>query len=199
MLIENFTDNEKIILKCNTLETYIFDWIIILFFNFLSLLSIKAIIICINQVHFLGCIISLFSILFTIYFSIYIFIEVNKKITLTKEGYKVELFFIKKFYYWNELQTKVCEVFKKYKLTGSHRSNVKRNVIFCNERITKSKTQEPRDYLFWNLNLFSFFSILLIDEETLNEKNYSVNYFRMDEHLFKRKMKEWNIEIEEDL
>lgn len=192
---ELLIDNENIILKNESIGTLIFNWIISLTLIWWISTFIYTLIININELNLFSFIFFVFSIAAMIYYWIFITIEMYRVITLNKDGYEVKFFFIKKFYFWNEIQTKIIEDFK---YSGKRNSpSVKKNVYFCKTIVNKPKKQEPRDYLLYHIYLFSFFSILLTDEETSKEKNDAVNYFRIDENLFKKKMKEWNIEIEE--
>lgn len=194
----DFIDNtEIIVLKNNSIRTLISYFVVISIFIFIILALLNALTKVIMETHFFGFVYCIIGIITMIYFIMFFMFEIFRTITLRKDGYEVKFFFYKKFYFWKDIKTKISEDFKYIGRRGDIQTRVKRNVYFCNEKINKPKKQEPRHFLMYHACHFSFFSILLTDEETANEKNKQLNYFRLDERLFKKKMREWGIEVEE--
>lgn len=192
---KDLIDRNYIIFKNKSIGTLMFS----IYYNLVIVgamcMGFFCLYVCIMEIQFLGCLFCLFCIFALFHELVFNIIFDYREVQISKDGYQVKLFFIKKYYLWKDVRTKMCEDFKYKGHKGVDYPKVKRNVIFCNEVIHKSKSEQPINYMRKSM-YFSFFSILLTDEETANEKNYSVNYFRMDEREFKKIMNKWNIEID---
>lgn len=194
-MAKDLIDNE-IILRNESLQTLIIDlaWI------FVELLGIciafYMFVLSIKEMHLIGFVFSILGMLSLSSDILFQTIILFRKVKINKEGYEIKLFHLKKFYYWKNVCTKKCENFEYNNKHGVDYPKVKRNVFFSEKSIKKSSKKSPNDYFRLHIFDFSFFSILLTDIETVDEKNFSVNYYRVDERLFKKKMREWNIEVE---
>lgn len=131
------------------------------------------------------------------------FIMTARTLIFNKDGIEISILYYKKFYGWNELKFKKIESYKNFKLLKSNLYKMPpyvRCAKFYKKRIKKSNVKYP-DSFFGIFHPISFIFVTFLDETIAIEdlKKYHPTKFTYDEKEFLSKMKEWNIDIEEDL
>ena len=121
-------------------------------------------------------------------------IATNRKITISQNGCIVRFLWYKKEYPWGELKVKR---FADYTNAYGYKSPYLGGAEFSPNMIHKPRWLRPLEYSIL-FHPFSFFFVYFFPKElSKTDRQYPMIY-TVDEAFFREKMKEWDIQLQED-
>ena len=131
------------------------------------------------------------------------YILISRKFTFSIDGVEISILKYKKFYKWEEIKFRKLESYNNYRLLKSNLYPVppyKKCLKLFTKHIKNSNKRFP-DSIMGLCRPLSFIYVNFLDEnvEIADLKKYAPTRYVYNERDFFQKLKEWNIEIEEDL
>lgn len=196
-------EHDKVKIKGNAVLVFIALFVV----GMTIYLEIVAIVNCsqkeefnsIGGIVFLLLIIDLFHWIYIM--AVLVWIDMGRKIELTKDGCEISLFCVKKFYGWDEYRVKRIERYSENgRIFGGakYKTAYEEGAVFCRVPLKRPTDYRPEDYVgsLKKPCLFSTVSICFQNEKSKKWYNWGDEFYKVDKAEFLQKMEEWGIELE---
>ena len=192
-------EHDKVKIKGNAVLVFIALFVV----GMTIYLEIVAIVNCsqkeefnsIGGIVFLLLIIDLFHWIYIM--AVLVWIDMGRKIELTKEGCMISFLWIKRRYSWEEYPVKKIERYSDRYNPWAPSTPYEEGAVFSKVPVKRSKKYrpaEPRSYL--TRYVFSTVWVCFRNEECGKKWSYNDGLYEVDKEEFLQKMEEWGVELE---